>query len=1293
LIKNRQHIQFEFVFTTVKMLLYLLYMKESVFKKRENITPEKSTPENTRIEPENLSNAKELLTIFEQGGTNSEALFELPLGKSFFLKKLGVNYKGDSSFNSKLGIAYSSESEYIETKKLKEFRERSEVFGLISRISKEVSKSKEEFAEVINAKKLLTIFKQGGTNSEALFELPLSNSLFLKKLGVNYKGDSSFNSKLGIEYSSESEYIETKKLKELRERSEITRLILDLVSLSKEVPLSIYTSLKSALINQNEKLLFGESLIFQKKLDSLAGNDLKKRIVAVAQRCQAAIVKINAVSKVQSISDNNKDTFQSELAIASAIDTQFSQLREVQLQITEQAFKNRRKLYLSVFPEIRSVDKKFEIISIFEKSSSDEDNKVGAFLRKITYLEVFSQIKNEVFDNIRKGSIDSLGKAANLLDSFPNYPNFSLFAFFDESQAFIKKCKIFITESYKLALALEGQEIRENFAEASRREEIFNRIAQIFNGLPKKLATLDNNVIPNIAEAFAKNLLSDYQISLGISDSEYFEDNILPLLREESLQASATNGIYEKPNLGTNKEAFRTAAQNFTDNILPLFLTLIQNPDARVEIEKYIKKNDAGEDPKDNFNLNTATLSEQRELTEIEKEYIQSVELLSKMNPHLVSLLSTEFELVASYLRQHFADKSLEMQEQLTTNNEYYVSLVQIGMGPNGVNAAGELLRQNPELSANTLYIDQGEMPGGPFAVPRGEAWELNSANSGALGFGLPDTPAINETKTVRGYGSPIRFLPGERVKDSDIRSSSINTTVGWLPTTDNLSLKRYPTNYELAVLVQMQTALVTNKISLNTKVTSVEKNDQGRGQYLITAVVNSGHKDERTVKIRTDGVVVAAGLGEPKLGFNLETSRIKNQKDATNEKGQKVLINVLEFFRELADKESQEKQQVGKTLVIYGSGNSADTTLEYLGKIFGQADSPAIRGIEKIYLIAKGNLSARPRYAKILDLKARNGNSSLLEQVRLRVGDVGFSGANGKLVANLYDPNGDIIKDSNGAPIVADRVISTAGFESQLDTVFEPLISDNQTLELRNANSDNTARKPILLPGTQIPVADILVNNPNILFVGTASNPNFAETSPFSLEKLAQLPQKARDALLRNGVENAVAIGFRGPDVEAALNIFLNERDIDELPSTEVNKTLVNVEGDLSSLVINTVIPFNSIKKELQGKESLLLSSLLVKELVQRNIKYHTSEKLLNLDFTIGLEADNQLSIIMNAKDSSSNFSKEFGDLLTFFFKKPLIQSLVKTLSERKRGSNKNLDMNITFRGKRVLVKDTYIQ
>jgi hypothetical protein len=45
---------------------------------------------------------------------------------------------------------------------------------------------------------------------------------------------------------------------------------------------------------------------------------------------------------------------------------------------------------------------------------------------------------------------------------------------------------------------------------------------------------------------------------------------------------------------------------------------------------------------------------------------------------------------------------------------------------------------------------------------------------------------------------------------------------------------------------------------------------------------------------------------------------------------------------------------------------------------------------------------------------------------------------------------------------------------------------------------------------------------DPSIVFVGTASDPRFNQ------DKFAQLPDEPRNALLRNGAENAVAIGFR---------------------------------------------------------------------------------------------------------------------------------------------------------------------
>ena len=72
--------------------------------------------------------------------------------------------------------------------------------------------------------------------------------------------------------------------------------------------------------------------------------------------------------------------------------------------------------------------------------------------------------------------------------------------------------------------------------------------------------------------------------------------------------------------------------------------------------------------------------------------------------------------------------------------------------------------------------------------------------------------------------------------------------------------------------------------------------------------------------------------------------------------------------------------------------------------------------------------------------------------------------------------------------------------------------------------------------------VAETLKADPSVLILGVASNADYE-----NVDKLAQLQSiESREALLRNGAENAVAIGFRAPDTQAAVNIWLGSRNVD---------------------------------------------------------------------------------------------------------------------------------------------------
>jgi hypothetical protein len=313
-------------------------------------------------------------------------------------------------------------------------------------------------------------------------------------------------------------------------------------------------------------------------------------------------------------------------------------------------------------------------------------------------------------------------------------------------------------------------------------------------------------------------------------------------------------------------------------------------------------------------------------------------------------------------------------------------------------------------------------------------------------------------------------------------------------------------------------------------------KDEHGNFLRKIVTLEITEPNGKREVRIKTDAIWGSTGLGEPGYGFKLQGSRAERVMQQTKDATFPKICTTLEGFQAFADR-TREQVSPGDTIVIWGKGNSADTLIEYIGSLF-QGDNPRVRDITKIYVICDGDLSARPRYSLISDLKPRNGRGNLIEQINARVTDVDFASAEGdpatrKIV--VYGQDGRMIRNTNGEVIVGDAGIAATGFRSKLDALFEGYA------EKITGKKGAVNREPLVLPTNEnVPVAETLKGDPTVLILGTASSPEFDK-----VDKLAQLPQSAREALLRNGAENAVAIGFRAPDVQAAVNIWLNTQEV----------------------------------------------------------------------------------------------------------------------------------------------------
>jgi hypothetical protein len=608
----------------------------------------------------------------------------------------------------------------------------------------------------------------------------------------------------------------------------------------------------------------------------------------------------------------------------------------------------------------------------------------------------------------------------------------------------------------------------------------------------------------------------------------------------EKLEQERLEKKFVAPELGSNKPAWNHIRNRFLATIYPLVESLRADPKTSMQIARFLNSNaNQGINPRLQFELRLGQLKKQRELTPTEERYLKSVEILSTLNPYMVACASVSPGETSEFLRQHFNKVSENTLANLKDGD--YVPLIQVGLGPDGVTALGELVRNNPNLARQTLVIDAGAQPGGPFAVPEGPAWDLNSANSrGNEGRTMPDFPNGNELKTVRAYGNPTRWFPGERRKGEETRAGSINTTVDFLPTPDDISKARYPTNEELQLILSMQTSVLTNNVALSTKLISIDKNrdPDSQGDKIVTLEVTQANEEKSLLRLRTDALFISSGLGEDGYGFDLEGSRAKKVIEDTQDQTLPKITKTLDAFKALSSRYNGPERIInGNTLVIWGGGNSADTLIENIGNLFKDAN-PEVQNFKKLYVITSQDLSARPRYAQISDLKPRNGRGNFIEIVNSKVADVDYASEEGEPMDRslvFLDSNGNVITDNAGNRIVADYGIAATGFRPKAIGEILQKYSD------QIGDSSVDLKQPVMLPTNEkVSVAETLTNDPSILVVGTASKADLDNS-----EKLAQLPKEAREALLRNGAENAVAIGFRAPDTQAAVNIWINSRDI----------------------------------------------------------------------------------------------------------------------------------------------------
>ena len=971
---------------------------------------------------------------------------------------------------------------------------------------------------------------------------------------------------------------------------------------------------------------------------------------------------------------NQLTQFISEIETQDDRDKKFiDQLNNYTLEYRRQNFLNKLFNQLSESnPNFGAILKEIKLIS---ESASEKDKELLSIVNEITVNYELLSNKEEVIKSIDFNT--PIKEALSRVDSLQIRPKTGGIDPISQINDLKEQIRKFYENITPLQSLDKVTSLRESYS-SKKPEQILSEIG--------KLPESENYEIE------ARNILlreyEDYLSSKGLINSELSE-------KIKSLTKPIFDGEYNMVELGKNEPAKEYLMKNFSKTFFPLFQSLRSNPRFKNKLEDYIVgKDEGGIRKRLQFVQNLKELEKQRPLTDIERTYIESVEQLTKFNPYLVALSNEALGETDEYLRNHFDTLSKNTWDSLEDGS--YVPALQIGTGPNGLAFFGEIARYRPDLAEKMLIVDIGNQPGGPFAIPNGPAWELNSANRrGPRQAVMPDDPGESEKKSVRAYGSPVsRWYPGERKADQNVRQGSINTTVDYFPTPDDLSTLRYPTNEELQIILATQSAMLFKQATFDTRLVKVvpNKNSKIQGDKIVTLEKINENGEKEIKKIYTDAIINSSGLGEPFYGFKIEGSQAEKIIQKTEDlDGFPKFSDTLTAFRALADRRN-ESMKPPRVIVMSGSGNSTDVLIEYLAELFASGN-PQVRNVEKIYVIATGGLSQRPRYAKINDVKARNGKDNLIEFVQARIGDVGFKNSKTKdpfkEQVQLYDEKGQLIKNNDGEVILADAFIANTGFKPKFDEIYKSYLEKDESLINKSTNRPVDA---ITLPTNKgVSVADQLKKDPNILFIGTASNPSFN-----SVEKLSQLPVDAREALLRNGAENAVAIGFRAPDSQAAARIFIDKRDI-ELAKVdkEVKKEVWKMKSDTSK-VKSWEVPLTIDPERLRIADNVyseddMLSSLVVYNLQNIEMLDQAGEPLYGeYKFEVIKGSDNNSLKIDYMENDKVN--QTLVDMITMMLKNKYIQNYTISGFSKKRIDQK-LRLVLKFRNGKIDPRGTAVQ
>jgi hypothetical protein len=703
------------------------------------------------------------------------------------------------------------------------------------------------------------------------------------------------------------------------------------------------------------------------------------------------------------------------------------------------------------------------------------------------------------------------------------------------------------------------------------------------------------------------------------------------------------------------------------------------------------------------FRRSTREFRKQRPLSARETAYLESIRALTAPNPLMAAAARADFGSTTAYVNAYLEQLSRKTKETIK-DGQYYPVII-IGAGPGGMTAMGSVVRKRPDLAGQTLIIDQAEQVGGPFGVPKGPAWRLNSANQQKDNEFIPDQLPLPDEQTVRGSGSPARGYVAERREENpDSRDFSINMMSSFGVTPDQISPGRYATNEEAATTTGLQAATMCERLALTTRVLETRRapEDGQRGERLVTLEITEGDL-KRVATVRTDLLVPASGGGKESFGFNFEGSQAERiREEDMGKPGVPRISTYLEMLNSLADRtKPQEEKKLGETIVIWGGpGDSERTMKEKLTRIFGESNE-ATRNIRKIFVIKRNKQEVkRPRYGEIPDVVDRPNRRSIITEIEIdnRVADVGPDPNNPDKVI-FYDESGEVIVDpKTQKPISADNAVSTAGFKADIGAIFEA--------DLNGANFKDIA-KPYTLPGApDIAVGDTLGDDKSVLFVQVASNPGFNEA------KFNAIPAKTRAALLGIG-GNLVAIGVRGADTEAAMNTILDERK-DVLKPNDSLPTINNVElkpvTNIGAADFTVPISIDRKKSRIPNNanpnrvaSALLSQSFMGSEFVNANSPDRTRQNLLQGTYKIAISIPRivngpnnwQVSMSEGIPDGARGLPvpKAVAEELKHTLAEPEFQAYCWQILKNKRGSQPVAVATLSFKRGRIQPAESYVE